>query len=158
MNNKIRFVVISGNKKQQATLRKPVVLAGALRFELRRTVLETAMLPLHHAPSQSTNLLYHPFKYLSSANFKFFGKNTRFFHFLGNTHSLTNKFGLTHSFWQTWSAFFYGSCSPCSHMTHTLLYSSVPLLVTVIRHLAVTFIQHLPVTVIRHFPEQIPLH
>ncbi len=26
------------------------ILAGALRFELRRTVLETAMLPLHHAP------------------------------------------------------------------------------------------------------------
>ena len=30
-------------------------VAGALRLELRRTVLETAMLPLHHAPIMSTN-------------------------------------------------------------------------------------------------------
>lgn len=138
------------NKNLNAINIKVLIVAGAEGLEPSRTVLETAMLPLHHAPSQSTSLLYHPSKYLSSANFKFFGKNTRFFRFLGNTHFLTNKFGLTHSFLQTWSAFLYGSCSPCSHMTHTLLYSSIPLLVTVIRHLLVTVIQH--------FPEQIPLH
>ena len=36
--------------KQRMPLASFVCLAGALRFELRRTVLETAMLPLHHAP------------------------------------------------------------------------------------------------------------
>ena len=29
-------------------------LAGAVRLELTRTVLETAMLPLHHAPKSAT--------------------------------------------------------------------------------------------------------
>ena len=36
-----------------------LLLAGAVRLELTRTVLETAMLPLHHAPELATKGVYH---------------------------------------------------------------------------------------------------
>ena len=49
------YLTISIEKQKKRTVRlyqnHGSYVAGALRLELRRTVLETAMLPLHHAPA-----------------------------------------------------------------------------------------------------------
>ena len=43
------------HKKERSACAKRSNLAGAVRFELTTKVLETHVLPLHHAPKQNNN-------------------------------------------------------------------------------------------------------